>query len=57
MINYHFFLIYETVQKKTEQINLLIRFSIASRAGVGVGVGVGVGEYSVFSWFLQQWKS
>ena len=55
MINYHFFLIYETVQKKTEQINLLIRFSIASRAGVGVGVGVG--EYSVFSWFLQQWKS
>ena len=35
------------LKKKTEQINLLIRFSIASRAGVGVGVGVG--EYSVFS--------
>ena len=47
--------------KRTEHINLLIMFSIASRAGVGVGVG----EYSVFSrwklschlWFLQQWKS
>ena len=30
----HCLLIYETVRKRTEQINLLIRFSIACRAGV-----------------------
>ena len=47
------------VLKSTEHINLLIRFSIACRAGV-----VLASEYSVFSrwklscclWFLQQWK-